>query len=366
MNSRKILLAVSVILFLTACGRQQKQEETPLEEYPLVEVKNQNVTLYSVYPVTIKGQEDIEIRPRIDGFIKAIYIDEGSIVKRGQSLFKIDSPTAEQNIRTANASLESAKATLGTAKVNVSRIRPLAEKGIISPVQLEMAENDYASASASVKQAEAALKNAQVTLSWTDVPSPVDGIAGAIPYRLGSLVNSANVLTSVSNTGNVYVYFSLNEKELMSLLDRLEGKTQVEKIKSIPEVTLTLANGTLYPEKGKIETIEGKVDNMTGAVNVRATFPNHAGILKSGTSGKIAIPNVMENVILIPQKATFTRQDKILTYKVENGAAVEAVISVISTADGQSYVVTQGLTPGDVIISDGLVTLYQGKKIKVN
>ncbi|MCC8145255.1 MAG: efflux RND transporter periplasmic adaptor subunit [Bacteroidales bacterium] len=366
MNSKKIFLTISVVLVLVSCGRQQKQVETPLEEYPILKVEKQDVTLQSSYPSTIKGQEDIEIRPRIDGFIKEVYVDEGSVVKKGQTLFKIDSPVSEQNVRTSQAALESAKAKLNTAKVNADRIRPLAEKEIISQVQLDIAENDYETALAAYRQAEATLTNAEATLSWTNVSSPVNGVVGSIPFRLGSLVNSSNALTTISNTGNVYVYFSINEKELMNLLDRLEGKTQSEKIKDIPEVTLILANGNEYSEKGKIETIEGRVDNTTGAATLRATFPNSHGILKSGTSGKIIIPEYKTDVLVIPQKATFARQNKIITYKVEGDIVTETLISVLPTPDGQSYVVTEGLNPGDTIVTDGLITLHQGKKIKVN
>lgn len=365
MKVKMVFMMVPVLLALGSCGKQTQTPEQQIKAYPTQVLSKQDVVLQSTYPATIKGQEDIEIRPRINGFIKAIYVDEGTIVRKGQTLFQIDAPTAEQNVRTSQAAVESAKAQLNSAKVNVNRIRPLAEKGIVSNVQLEMAENDYVSAEAALKQAQAALQNAQATASWTNVTSPVNGIVGSIPFKLGSLVDDKNVLTTVSNTGNVFVYFSVNEKELMNLLENLDGNTQREKIVNIPAVTLTLANGSEYPDKGKVETIEGQINNATGSVTIRASFPNTRGLLKSGSSGRITIPNPMSGVVVVPQKATFARQDKIFIYKVQADSVSETLISVLPTPDGKSYVVTNGLNINERVVTDGIITLSQGAKIKV-
>jgi len=367
MKLTKIVFGASaLILFTTACGNKQDiTDQTPEKKYPTTVLSEQNVELLSVYPTTVKGQEDIEIRPRIDGFIEAIYVDEGSTVRKGQALFKINSPQAEQALTTAQASVKSAQAQVNTTKVNVNRIRPLAEKGIVGNVQLETAEDTYQTALAALAQAEAALKNAQSTIGWTTVTSPVDGLIGSIPLRLGSLVNSAYVLTTVANTGNVYAYFSLNEKELDIFLKNLDGKTQSEKIKNAAPVILTLADGTTYEHKGKIETITGSINITTGSANFRAEFPNKEGQLRSGTSGKISIPKHMEDVIVVPQKATFAQQDKTLVYQLEGDSVVQKVISVLPTPDGKNYVVTAGLVTGDRIVTDGIATLNHGKKIAI-
>lgn len=329
-------------------------------------VEKQNATLQAVYPVTIRGKEDIEIRPRIDGFIDAIYIDEGSVVRKGQSLFKINSPQAEQSLTTAQAAVTAAEAQVNTAKLNVDRIAPLAEKGIVSNVQLETYKNAYASALASKEQADASLKNAQATLGWTNVTSPVDGVVGGIPFRVGSLVSNQNVLTTVANTSNVFAYFSLNEKALADFLGTLDGNTQAEKIKNAPPVVLTLANGTVYPKKGTIETITGTVNITTGSANFRAEFPNREGHLRSGASGTISIPRELHDVIVIPQKATFAQQDKILVYKVQADSVVQSILSVVAMPDGKEYAVTAGLSDGEKIVTEGVATLTNGKKIKAN
>ncbi|MDU1890126.1 MAG: efflux RND transporter periplasmic adaptor subunit [Dysgonomonas sp.] len=368
MKLTKIVCGVSALtLLVTSCGnKQDSTSQLTTQKYPTTIVNEENVELLSVYPTTVKGQEDIEIRPRIDGFIDAIYVDEGSVVRKGQALFKINSPQAEQALTTAQASIKSAQAQVNTAKVNVNRIRPLAEKGIVGNVQLETAEDSYQTALAGLAQAEAALKNAQATMSWTNVTSPVDGLVGSIPQRLGSLVNSGNVLTTVANTGNVYAYFSLNEKELSVFLNNLEGKSQAEKIKNAPAVNLTLSDGSVYEHTGRIETITGSINITTGSATFRAEFPNKEGLLRSGTSGKISIPRHLDNTIVIPQKATFAQQDKILVFQVEGDSVVQRVISVLPTPDGKKYAVTNGLKSGDRIVTDGIATLNHGKKIAID
>lgn len=360
-------LSVGVVasLLLVSCGSKDQEAPKEAQLYPTVVLSEQNAELESVYPATIKGQEDIEIRPRIDGFIDAIYVDEGAVVRKGQTLFKINSPQSEQALSTAQAAVTSAQASVSTAKLNVDRIRPLAEKGIVSNVQLASTENAYQSAMAMLAQAQAQLASAKATMGWTNVTSPVDGIIGTIPFRQGSLVDKSNVLTTVANTSNVYVYFSLNEKDLMSFLSEVEGATQAEKIKNLPPVSLVLADGSVYSEKGKISTISGQVNVATGSVSFRADFPNPQGLLRSGTSGRISIPKYLENVFVIPQEATFAQQDKVLVYKVQGDSVVQTLIDVLRVPGGKEYAVTKGVSSGDRIVTSGVATLTNGKKIRV-
>lgn len=242
-------------------------------------------------------------------------------------------------------------------------MRPLVEKNIVSKVQLSTYENTYLSSKAALLQAKAQFENAKATMGWAEVTSPVDGVVGTIPYRQGSLVNSANTLTTVANTSNVFAYFSINEKKLLDFLNTLEGETQAQKIKNSPDLKLVLANGSVYQEKGRLETISGTVNVTTGTANFRATFPNPKGELRSGTSGKIIIPRNMDQTILIQQKSTFSQQNKILTYKIQSDSVVSKVINVIPTPDGKNYVVTSGLSEGDRIVTSGVATLHNGMKI---
>lgn len=364
-----IFVGISVMAMLCSCGGRKGATpvQAPPQTYPAVVVNAEHVTLLRTFPTIIRGQEDIEIRPRVDGFIDQIYIDEGSVVRKGQSLFKINSPSSEQALVAAQSGVATAQATLNTAQLNVDRMRPLAEKGIISNVQLQTNENQYESAQATFAQAQSTLAQAQATIGWTTVTSPVDGIAGTLPYRQGSLVNSQNVLTTVANTGNVFAYFSINEKVMLEMLEGYPGATQAEKIKNMPKVSLVLADGTEYPEKGTIQTISGVVNVSTGSANFRAEFPNNSSFLRSGMSGKISIPREVDGVFVIPQKATFAQQDKTLVYKAQGDTvAVQAIITVEAMPDGINYAVTGGLNAGDKVITDGVATLANGKKIKVD
>lgn len=352
MNYKRIAIGAFALLMIVSCKKNTTSfAPVELHDYPVVAVDTQDVELLSVYPAVLKGQEDIDIKPRVEGFIDAVYVDEGSIVNKGQALFRISSPSAVQQ-------LESAQANYNTAVTDLERMKPLADKGIISDVRIKTYENI-------VSSSKAALDQAKANIGFTKVTSPVDGIVGAIPYRLGSLVNSSSVLTTVANTNQIIAYFSLNEKELLEFMRRWEGGSQAEKIKNMPPVKLLLADGSEYEEAGRIETISGVVDATSGAVNFRASFANKGGLLRSGTSGKVMIPTVLKNVILIPQKATLSQQDKTIVYKVEGDSVMQKVITVKSTPDGKSYAVLNGLVAGDKIVTDGVATLKNGKKIKL-
>ena len=365
MKSSSFILAVLGLTLFGSCQRGSDSRQAPAKEYRTIEVALQDTHLDKVYPATIKGQEDIEIRPRIDGFIEEIYIDEGSVVKKGQPLFKIDSPETEKEYISAKAAVESAKATVSTARLDVDRLEPLAKNGVLSEVRLKNARNAYESATAALAQAEAALKNAAATRSWTVITSPVEGMAGTIPYRRGSLVNSQNVLTTVANTGKVYAYFSINEKDYMEICAKMQGATPADVVKNMPEATLRLNNGETYPENGVVETVAGIVNTSTGSVNLRAAFPNSDNRLRSGLSGKIILPYEIRNVYVIPQEATFALQDRIMVYLVQDDNSVKAkAISAIPLSDGRHYAVTAGLADGDKIVASGVATLSEGTVIK--
>lgn len=346
-----VILLIGLVLS-TSCGQNAANsiQEPTIRKYPVEIMKTQDVELQTVYPTVLQGEVDIEIKPRVEGTIQEVYVDEGSVVQKGQRLFTIDSPSAIQE-------LETSQANYNTARLDVERMRPLAEKDIISPVLLESYENVF-------KSAEAALNKAKASVAWTTVTSPINGTVGTLSYRKGSLVNSSSVLTHIANTSNVVAYFTMNEKELLSFLRKWEGDSQAEKIQNMPKVKLILADGSEYEENGRIETISGVVDN-SGAVNIRAVFANPQGLLRSGTSGKIIIPQKLTDVFLIPQKATYSMQDKVLVYKY-NGTKVNSnSIDVKATPDGKNYAVLNGIAPGDTIVTDGLATLSEGMQISI-
>lgn len=346
---------------MAAMGGQPNQ----VLPYPVKVVTPQTAVLETDYPATIKGEEDIEIRPMVEGFIKTINVDEGSVVKKGQVLFTLDAPQYKQNVLNAEAAIKTAKAQVDNAVMDVTKITPLVEKGIVSKYQLESAQYALQTKRAALNQAQTALAIANTNLSYTVLTSPVNGIVGSIPFRLGSLVNSTTTLTTVANTSNVYVYFSLNEKQLLDFLKNTPGATQAEKIKKSEPVTLILADGTEYNEKGKIETINGIVNTSTGSANFRSSFPNPQGILRSGSTGSIRISTTVENALVIPQKATFEIQGQTFVFVVQKDNKVKQVtIKVTPTPDGQSFIVNSGLNENDKIVVNGIQNLKEGMEIK--
>jgi len=354
MKFNKLFIGSLALFMLFASCKNKKSgqiQSGEVKSYQVQTLKPQYVELQSVFPAILKGQDDVEIKPRVDGFIEAVYVDEGTMVKKGQPLFKINSPSSVK-------AFEEAQANYNTAKLNVGRMRPLAEKNIISKVQLESYENLFDIAKASLEQAKA-------TLGWITVTSPVDGVVGTIFYRLGSLINNSSVLAKVASTSNIFAYFSMNEKEIYYFLDKWEGKSKSEKIKNMPDVTLLRSNGTKYNEPGHIATISGVVDQTTGTVNIRVEFPNKNGLLLSGSSGQVIIPQYLDSALVIPQKATFSQQDKTMIYKVQGDSVVQKIIAVTSTPDGKSYVILSGLSIGDNIVVDDIISLSNGQKIKI-
>lgn len=289
-----LLFTAGSVIF-TSCGGDKKSGAAAagmanqVMPYPVKVVTTQTAVLTSDYPATIKGEQDIEIRPMVEGFIKTIHVDEGASVRKGQRLFTLDAPQYAQNVLSAEAAIKTATADLNNAQMDVEKITPLVEKGIVSKYQLEAAKFALQAKRAALNQAQTALANARTNLSYTNITSPVDGIVGAIPFRLGSLVGSTSTLTTVANTSNVYVYFSLNEKQLLDFLKDTPGANQAEKIRRAEPIQLILADGSEYSEKGRLETINGIVNTSTGSANFRANFPNPQGLLRSGSTGSIRI-----------------------------------------------------------------------------
>lgn len=371
-NVTKLLFSVTTsALFLTACNGDDTSKKTDAAKtpqgYPTFTITAQSTIINTDYPATLQGIENIDIRPKVDGFIQKIHIDEGSVVRKNQLLFTIDAPQYEQALRTATAAISSAEADVNAAQLQVNKTRPLVEKGIISKFDLESTSLTLQSKQALLSQAKANLANAKINLGYTKILSPVDGVIGSIPYRTGSLVssNSAQPLTTVSNTSKVYAYFSLNEKQLLDFSNLYKGNTLSDQIKNIPAVSLILADGSNYHDKGKIESINGLINTSTGSASMRATFPNPTKILKSGGSALVRIPKNLEHVILIPQKATMDVQGKKFAYVLgDSSKVINTEIQIMNVTKGKFYIVTEGLKVGDKVVLEGFQTLSDKLQIK--
>jgi len=371
MNKQSFLSILAASIVIASCGKNDKSAQPegaqPVKEYKTLTLQPESATLNTDYPASIQGQQNIEIRPRVEGYIDKIFVDEGAVVKTGQALFKISAPEYEQEVRTASASIKSAQAAVSTAKLAVNKVKPLVEKGIISKYDLESAQYNYESALATLAQANAALVNAKTNLGYTTVTSPVNGVVGSIPFRLGSLVSSNNAepLTTVSSIGNVYAYFAMNEKAMLNFTQSGSGTSFAQKIKALPPVSLLLSDGSTYDEKGRIETVNGLINTETGSVNIRARFPNPKGIIRSGSSTTVRIPNEVKESLIIPQSATFELQDKLFAVTVgKDGKTKNISITVLENTAGNFYVVKSGLQAGDQIVLEGVASLKEGSEIK--
>ena len=357
-----IVLAVSASL-MSSCGN--KQGGLPQSnEYPVITIQSTNSEMSSSYPATIRGKQDIEIRPKISGFITKLCVDEGSVVRKGQVLFTIDNVQYRAVLNQAEASLNSAKSALATAELTYNNKKELYNQNIVGDFDLQSAANSYATAKATVAQAEAAVVSARDNLSYCNVTSPSNGVVGTIPYRVGSLVSSsmATPLTVVSNIDEMYDYFSVNEKQILEMTRASEGKNVIE---AFPEVQLELADGSIYTQVGHVSTVSGVIDQNTGSVSVHADFANPDHLLKSGGQGNIIITRKTEGVIIIPQAATAEVQDKVFVYVLGKDNKVSyTAIEVDPQNDGQNYIVTKGLKDGDRIVTKGITKLTDGAEIK--
>ena len=359
-------LLAMMILFLSSCGGTGTAPQVKLKSYAVMKLVGRKAAVNTDYPATILGIQNIEIRPKIDGYVKNIYVDEGASVKSGQLLFRIDAPQYEQDVHTAEANIKIAVADVNAAKMKVDEVRPIVEQDIISAYALKSAQYTLEAKQAELAQAKAALNNARTNLSYTTIYSPSNGVIGVLPYKIGSLITSttANPLTTVSNIEEIYAYFSISERQALDFFVAAKGTTLQQKLKTLPPVILVLANGTQLATKGKIDTETGLINAQTGAVNMRATFVNSGGLVRSGSSAIVRIPATINNALLIPQKSTYQIQDKTFVYVLDTDNRVRSQELAIRAGEGEFYVIGKGLKAGQQIVVDGIASLREGLQIK--
>lgn len=356
--------AAAMVCALAAIGCAQAPVTMPPAQYAMLEISTTDRVIPSSYSATIRGRQDIDIYPQVGGTIAKLCVTEGQTVAQGQTLFIIDQVPYKAALQTAEANVAAAKAGVATAQLVYDSKKELYAKNVVSKFDLSTAENNLLTAKAQLAQAEAQRVNAANSLSYTVVKAPANGVVGTLPYRVGALVSAAmpKPLTTVSDNSVMYVYFSMNEKQLLELA-REYGSIDAT-IKQMPDVELKLSDGTIYSEKGRVESISGVIETSTGTVSLRAAFPNKGGLLHSGGSGNVVIPNTYKDCIVIPQMATFELQDRVFVFKNVDGLAKSFPISVEKINNGKEYVVTAGLTAGDVIVAEGAALLREGTPIQ--
>lgn len=352
---------VACCMAVVSCGQAPTQQRAA--EYSVQTISTTDRTIPTNYSAAIRGRQDIAIYPQVSGTISQVCINEGQTVSKGQTLFIIDQVPYKAALRTAEANVEAAKAAVATAQLTYDSKKELFARKVVSQYDLSTAENNLLTAKAQFAQADAALVNAANNLSYTVVKAPSNGVAGTIPYRVGALVSASipQPLTTVSDNSTMYVYFSMTSKQLLNLTRRYGSIA--ETLKNMPDVQLKLDDGSVYGIHGRVEAISGVVDTSTGSVQLRAAFPNEGGLLLSGSTGNIIMPNIYKDCIVVPQTATFELQDKIYVYKLVDGKASSSMIEVEKISDGREYIVTAGLTPGDVIVTEGVGLMREGTPI---
>lgn len=357
--------ALCCLICACACGGNGAGNgETQENGFPTMTVHSGDVSLSERYPATVQGRQDIEIRPQVSGTISKVNVKEGQKVRKGQSLFIIDQVPFKAALQMAEANVESAEAGVATAQLVYDSRVELYGKKVISEFDMLTAKNQLLTAKAGLAQAQAQLVNAENNMTYTRVLSPADGVVGTLPFREGALVSPsiAVPLTTVSDNSQMYVYYSLSETKLLELT--AEHGSMDEVLASLPEVSLELADGSIYPQTGKIESISGVIDPNTASVSVRAVFPNRGGILHSGASGRVILTNVHKDAIVIPCSTTFELQDLICVWKVVDGKAVTTRLGVRLTDDGKNYMVLSGLGEGDEIVSEGVGLVHEGQVVR--
>ncbi|WP_417443466.1 efflux RND transporter periplasmic adaptor subunit [Joostella sp.] len=350
--SRIILMGLSVVLL--SCGGKKEQDQSQAQKampFPTVKVESKEITGYKTYPTSIEGVLNSDVRAKVSGYIKEVLVDEGEKVSKGQTLFRLETESLSQDAQAAQASVN-------VAQVNVDKLKPLVEKGIISKVQLETAK-------ANLEQAKSNYSSINASIGYATVKSSVDGYVGAIPFREGTLVspNDQTPLTTVSDIKQVYAYFSMNEEDYIDYIQNTKGDTRQEKLDNFPEIDLVLANGALYPHKGKIKTVTGQINQNTGTVSFRATFDNPNSLLTNGNSGTIKIPTIYKDQPVISQESTFEQQGQVLVYHVNDENKVSSEVIKISDEIDNLYVVKSGVKVGDVIVAKGVGKLREGMLI---
>ena len=358
------LFVAAVAALMVSCGgKRGGQPNFGDDEYPVVTVGTASSASQTTYPATIKGIQDVEIRPKVAGFITRVNVREGQSVGAGQVLFVIDNQQQMQAVRQAQAALNTAQTQLNTAQLTYENNKKLFEQNVIGEFELQTAQNSFNNAQALVSQAKASLASAREALSFCYVKSPSSGVVGTLPFKVGALVSSAGqALTTVSNNSSMEVYFSMTEKDILDMTKN-SGSAQAA-VASMPTVKLQLADGTIYNHPGKVTKMSGVIDSSTGSAQLIAVFPNPERLLKSGGSGSIVVPHENSSAIVIPQACFSEVQDKKFMYLVDKDNKVKFTeIKVAPQNDGINYVVTEGLNIGDRYVTNGITKLTDGQTI---
>ena len=361
------MLVLTVLVGLYSCKSSSAHNEAPAATpAEVVTIGAADANTENDYTASLEGKVNVEIRSQVDGYLEKVYVDEGAYVKAGQPLFKIDEHRYREQLNNAKAALHAAEASVLNAQLEIDKVTPLVNNKVVSDIQLRTAKTAYEVATANVEQAKAMVASAAINLGYTNITAPVSGYIGRIPKKAGALIslNDPEPLTKLSDVHEIYAYFSLSEGDFFSFKDSYEGSTLEEKLKNLPAAVLVLADNHIYEEKGKVDMIDGQFEKNTGAITLRAVFPNAKGTIRTGNTGKVRLLREHKGAILVPQAATIEIQDRIFVYTLDkDNKTVRQAITVIGTS-GNQYLVSDGVKSGDRIVVSGVDRLKEGMEIK--
>jgi membrane fusion protein (multidrug efflux system) len=349
-------MCLAVALACEAPSRQEPPDEA--ESYSVVTPTVANVPYEREYVGEIQAAQRVELRPRMKGVVEAVAVDEGQKVKQGQLLFSISARELQQELSKARAATASALAELKTAQIEQASTKMLFDRNIVADSQVEMAESKIRLLEAKVEESRALENQAGINLTYSRLTAPFDGVINRLPKKVGSLVTENDLLTTLTNTSEVFVYFRVSEQEYLEYTSA-NTKDQPE------EVSLRLANGVMYPRPGVIDAIENEIDRETGNLAFRARFPNPDGLLKHGSTGTVVVRSELKDGLMIPQASTFEIQDQLYVYTVgdDNTARARKVVPRLRLKD--AFVIESGLDPDERIITEGIQKLRDGSTIAV-
>lgn len=362
---KNLSLALLVLTLYSCSPKPQSAGAPPPPALPVATIVTGNDTTYQDYPASVQGTVNVEIRPQVSGALDKVFVDEGALVSAGQPLFKINEQPYRAALNNALASQHAAEAAMQNAQIEVDKLTPLVQNKVVSEYQLKTAKASFDVAKSNVEQAKANVSTAQINLGYTLIKAPVGGYIGLLNKKQGSLVAPADVdaLTQLSDVRNVHVYFSLSEKDFVNFKEQYAGSTLNDKLKKLPPVSLLLADNTQYGSSGKIDMIDGQFDKTTGAITLRASFPNAQGLLRNGNTGKIRLSLQHNDALIVPQSATVEMQDKVFVFAVADSNKVKKQALDIVGKSGANYLVKDGVKAGDQIVLSGLDHLQEGMVI---